>query len=233
MSEPDSQDAASDAPVNSGPPAPPPDPAGRWTAWHLAAVGAAACAGALVTLWLLAAHPSARDETGSRVSLPPKPAAALPAPSRPDGVATGWSDRDAVRWTGGHHRSVAYELPAGNVVTVWMKRVRPVLVVRCLSNRTDAFVFTDSPASIEPDPEARTVRVRIDDGEQATEHWVASAGHDGLFAPDGADFARRLAGARRLEFGFTPQNAVPVVATFDLRGADAIFRRVSAACVLR
>jgi hypothetical protein len=229
MSEPESQDAASAAPGADGPPGPSPQTAAGWTPWQLGAVGAAACVGGIVTFWLLAAHPSARNEAADHLGRASAPAAA-PAPGDSTHGATGWSDASASRWTGGRRRSLAFELPAERAVAVWMRHVRPVLVVRCLENRTDAFVFTDSPASIEPDPDARTVRVRLDDKAQATERWVTSADHDGLFAPDGSEFARRIASADRLEFGFTPQNAVPVVATFDLHGADAVVERVAATC---
>jgi hypothetical protein len=152
------------------------------------------------------------------------PAASVPVPHN------GWTAAHADRWTGGRKRSVAWELEATNSVTVWMKHVRPVLVVRCLANHADAFVFTDAPASIEPDPDTRTVRVALDTAEPSWERWVVSAGHDGLFAPDTDQFLERLSTAGRLDFGFTPQNAPAVIASFDLTGVDRVLGDVRAAC---
>ncbi len=203
----------------------PPHAAGPRPAWGLAA--AVGVAGA-VTVALLMGRPALRsDSAGAAV----RPVAASPVtPARPAGPAPVWSSAHASRWTGGRGRSLAYELDAANTVAVWLKHVRPVLVVRCLGSRTDAFVFTDSPARIEPEPDTRTVRVRLDDGAAVTERWTASAGHDGLFAPDGRQFASRLAAAHRLEFGFTPQNADPVTVAFDLGEVGPVVQQVTHAC---
>jgi hypothetical protein len=194
------------------------------------AVGAAVLVGSAIVLAVLArpgARPAPTASGGSAAAPSSGGASATGAATVP---AVGWTTANTARWTGGQRRSLAYELEAANTVAVWLKHVRPVLVVRCLGNHTDAFVFTDAPARIEPEPDARTVRVSLDGEPLATEHWLASAGHDGLFAPDGARFAGRLAAAGQLRFGFTPQNAEPVVATFDLTGADRMVQQVSAAC---
>ena len=43
-----------------------------------------------------------------------------------------------------------------------MKRVRPVLAVRCLGRETEVYVVTDSASSIEPTPDKHTVRIGFD-----------------------------------------------------------------------
>lgn len=208
--------------VETGPAAPPARP----LPWAL--VGMTGVVGAVVAALLMGrpGTPSA-SVTGTPAS---SSAASHGAAARPAEPPPAWTTTHADRWTGGRRRSVAYELEAANVVKVWMKHVRPVLVVRCLGSRTDAFVFTDSPARIEPEPDTRTVRVRLDDAQAATERWTASAGHDGLFAPDGREFASRLAAAHRLEFGFTPQNADPVTVAFDLGDIAPVVEHVTRAC---
>ena len=111
-----------------------------------------------------------------------------------------------------------------------MNSVRPVLVVRCLAGKTDAFVFTETAARIEPQDENHTVALAFGAESAATERWPDSEDHDALFAPDGEAFVRRLGTARALRFGFTPHNASPVTAAFDLTGIDTVLQTVGATC---
>ena len=150
----------------------------------------------------------------------PAPAPVSSEPSVPDPAApgaAGWIENRAL-WTGNERRSVAFERPARNETAVWMKKVRPTLVVRCLANRMDVFVFTDSAAAMETEDADHTVRLRFDDKAELTERWPDSVDHDALFAPDGAALAQQLMRAQTLRFGYTPHNAAPVVAEFDVRG---------------
>jgi hypothetical protein len=141
----------------------------------------------------------------------------------------GWVENSAA-WTGGLRRSIAFEVAARNETPVWMKTVRPLLVVRCVKGRTDAFVVTDSPAAMEPQDEDHTVRISFDSGEVRTERWPDSTEHDALFAPDGAAFTARLVQGRTLRFGYTPHNASPVVAHFDVSGLADKLAGARAAC---
>ena len=141
-----------------------------------------------------------------------------------------WSAGNQSRWVGNHAKSVAFELEAGNRIAAWMNSVRPVLVVRCLDGKTDAFVFTETAARIEPQDDNHTVALAFGAESAVTERWPDSENHDALFAPNGETFARRLATERVLRFGFTPHNAPPVTASFDLAGVDTAVRAVGAAC---
>ena len=100
-----------------------------------------------------------------------------------------------------------------------MKQVRPTLVVRCMDKRTDVFVYTDSAARIEEQDENHTVRVAFDGDEGAHERWPDSVEHDALFAPDGKAMAGRILASRQMRFTFSPHNAAPVTATFEVGGA--------------
>lgn len=134
------------------------------------------------------------------------------------------------RWVGNARRSLAFEVPSVNKVSVWMRDVRPLLVVRCFRGSTDAFVFTDSAATIEAQTEDHTVRFGFDDEPEARELWPDSAEHDALFAPDGGAFARRLMTARTLRFGFTPHNAPPVTAHFRVSGLRELLAPAAGEC---
>jgi hypothetical protein len=117
-----------------------------------------------------------------------------------------------------HRKSAAFEVEADRPVGVWMKKVTPLLVVRCLDKRTDVFVFTDSAARIEPQDDNHTVQIALDGGPRLEQRWPDSVEHDALFAPDGAALARQLVNAETLTFSFSPHNAEPVTATFNVRG---------------
>jgi hypothetical protein len=147
-------------------------------------------------------------------------------------LATGgprWNSTNR-EWLGSSRKGIAFELPAGNKVAVWQRQVQPTLVVRCLSNRTDVFVYTDSAAKMETADENHTVRVAFDGEPDSTERWPDADEHDALFAPDGAAFARRLMTARTMRFGFTPHNASPVVAEFYVTGLAELIEPVVRQC---
>jgi hypothetical protein len=177
--------------------------------------------GAVVTLVVLNAYPVApQSAPGSDAS---NTAPVHPSDAASDAIsAPKWSSANRLRWVANRSSDVAYELEAENKVPVWLGQVRPILVVRCYSRKVDVFVYTESAARIEPQDEDHTVRLAFDKQGSSTERWPDSAEHDALFAPDGTAFARRLARARALRFGFTPHNAPPAVAEFDLRGVERV-----------
>lgn len=134
------------------------------------------------------------------------------------------------RWTRSDSRIVEYKLPAEHEVSVWMTRVRPTLVVRCVSRETDVLVLMHSAASFEPQAGKHTVGIGFDAGAESKEQWLESDDSQALFAPDGVALARRIAASRVMRFGFTPHNAPPVVVDFDVRGFDALIGSVAKAC---
>jgi hypothetical protein len=145
-------------------------------------------------------------------------------------VSQTWSVERRAYWTANQRHSDAFELPAENTVAIWLNQVRPLLVVRCISNRTEVFVFTGSALKIEPDSEDHTVTYRFDDEPELSERWPDSAEHDALFAPNGTAIAQRVLGARSLRFGYTPHNAAPVVAQFSVSGLRELLEPVAKDC---
>jgi hypothetical protein len=187
----------------------------------LAIVGAA-----IVTLWLLSRGGASPIVAAATVVAPTRAAAAEPPPA----ATQIWSTERRAYWTANRRHSEAFELPAENTVSVWLNQVRPLLVVRCMSNRTEMFVFTGSALKIEPDTEDHTVTYRFDDEPDRSERWPDSAEHDALFAPDGTAIAQRVLGAHTLRFGYTPHNAAPVVAQFSVSGLRELIEPVAKDC---
>jgi hypothetical protein len=92
-------------------------------------------------------------------------------------------------------------------------------------------MVTGMPASVEKgDLEGHTVRVRFDDAGAERQRWSQSTDNEALFAPNAVQMARNIAKAKTVRFEFTPFNASPVIATFDVSGFDQHIGRVSAAC---
>ena len=133
------------------------------------------------------------------------------------------------RWVS-DRKSVAFELKSSNRVNVWMGQVQPLLVVRCVANRTEAFVYTETAARIEVGMEDRAVRVRFDDEPYVDERWPDSAEHKGLFAPNGETFTQRLLNASTLRFQFTPHNAERAEVQFNVAGLRELIQPVQKNC---
>ena len=195
---------------------------------EVTAVLAAVIGGGLVTLALLFGRgQDPADGSAIRVDAAGiVPSAAAAAPSAPGR----WSNGSNSRWKSDRPRDVVLELPADNKVSVWMKHVRPMLVVRCMNRSTEAFVFTESAAAIETQDENHTVQIGFDGEPATTERWPDSVEHDALFAPDGEAFARRVAGAKTMTFAFKPHNALPVEATFNVSGFEPLIAPAAKQC---
>ena len=160
----------------------------------------------------------ARTEPAAALSAAAPAAATAPKPPEEFTEAARWTSANTGVWTHGHKNSVAFEVPSANTVGVWMRTVRPTLVVRCASGEIEAFVFTASPARIEPQTDDHSVQLSFDGNQQLTERWKDSEEHDALFAPDSAAFVQKILAARAFRFGYTPHNATPVAAWFNVAG---------------
>jgi hypothetical protein len=205
-------------------------PASSLTRLEKRIAAASIVAGGLLTMLILMMRAGASASPPLEPVPAPGPATAVSAATAADS-GPAWTDGNSETWIRSARRAVAYEVPADKPVSVWMRTVRPALVVRCERNILDVFVFTDSAARIERDTADHTVRFRLDEGPEESALWPDADTHDALFAPDGAAFARRLAQARTLQFGFTPHNAEPATMRFPVAGlAPLLVRAAKAGC---
>jgi Type VI secretion system VasI, EvfG, VC_A0118 len=196
-------------------------------------VGAAgALAGILLVLALSSLRGDPPLQTASAASAAAAPARTLPpAPTVAEsGPAPTWTGPRNATWAHDGSKTITFELQAVRDVQAWASRVRPVLVVRCLSRETSTFVVLGTSATFEDDDFRRTIRVRWDDGPETVQQWEVSDSAHELFAPDGVAFVRQLAKANRLRFGFTPFNAQPVTAEFAVQGFDRLASLVANTC---
>jgi hypothetical protein len=215
------------------PPLPAAQPPARSTLSRreLVIIALALVVGGGLTFTLLSSRGGASTTLAAANPTPAK-AAPAPAPRRPAAppATQKWSTARRAYWTANQHHSDAFELPAENTVAIWMNYVRPILVVRCMGKKTEAFVYTGSALKIEPNSEDHTVSFRFDDETGRSERWPDSAEHDALFAPDAVGFAHRIMSARSLRFGYTPHNAEPVEAQFRTDGLAELISPVAKDC---
>lgn len=188
-----------------------------------------AIVGGLATLAFVSIQPppAARIET-------PAPAAAVTTAAPPSVVDSipppTWTGARRASWARDGSKTIAFQLAATRDLSVWMNKARPVLATRCLYRTTEVFVALDTSASFEDDADRRTVRVQWDDEPSSVQQWAVSESGKELFSPDAKAFIARMAGARRLQFGFTPFNAEPVTAEFAVAGFDQLQGLVTGTC---
>jgi hypothetical protein len=228
--------AAPAAAAPEGPPATPPDaPKRTMSMVSLAVLAVAVVGGVAFTSLMMAARP------GAHVRAAAAPAAAYNArPAAPGAARTPvvvdsasapkWTSKHQARWAGTTRKTAVMEVAAERPVAVWNDTVTPLLIVRCMDKRTDVFVYTETAARIEAEDENHTVKIALDDDAASHERWPDSVEHDALFAPDGASLARRLMTAGTLRFSFTPHNAAPVTAVFNVHGLAEQLKPVAKHC---
>ena len=224
--------AASSQPASSQPGVSQPAARSTLSRRELVIIAAALAVGGVVTFAFLGLRGGGSTTLAAANRTPPAKAVPAPAPPRAGAPAATqkWSTARRAYWTASQRHSDAFELPAENTVAIWMNYVRPILVVRCMGKKTEAFVYTGSALKIEPNTEDHSVSFRFDDETRRSEHWPDSAEHDALFAPDGGAFAHRIMTSRSLRFGYTPHNAEPVEAQFDTDGLAELIAPAAKDC---
>jgi len=120
--------------------------------------------------------------------------------------------------------TVTLVLLADSGTSTWGNRV--ALVLRCKSNKTEAYInWHDYLGS-----EARVIW-RIGDEDARTAKWGLSTDSEATFYPyDDIAFIRQLLNADRLVAQVTPYAENPVTAVFDLTGLTSAIRPLQDAC---
>lgn len=156
------------------------------------------------------------------------PASPSAPPATAETAVQRWSTENQASWLDGR-RGAAFELFSENIVKTWFGPARPTLVIRCRSQRIEAFVTTGS-LKIDPRVEGKTVTISMDGEPVRTEQWADSDDRTALFAPDPAAFTQRLRTARTFHLGYSPHSSSDVVAQFHVSGIDGLIGAASRQC---
>jgi hypothetical protein len=186
---------------------------------------AGAVAGMAGVLAVVGSRTQASEPAAQTAAVP-----VAPPPAVEEGPVPTWTGSRRASRTGDGSKTIVFSLAATHDLPVWMNRVRPALIVRCLYRTTEAFVMLDTSTSFEEDANSRTVRVQWDDDPESAQRWTVSESAKELFAPDGVAFVKQMASAKRLRFGFAPFNAAPVTAEFAVDGFDGLAGVVGSTC---
>jgi hypothetical protein len=200
--------------------------------WSLPVLGGAGLLAAITAVmafgWL---HAESQDPVSPATIVVPKPSAMPHGPTIVEPPPRQqWLGRRQASWAADGSKTIAFELQASEDVPVWMAKVRPQLVVRCVSRATEVFVVLGSAASVEQQAGRHTVQIQIDEDPVIEQQWSDSESSHELFSPDGLLLTRVLADAHRLRFGFTPFNSAPVVADFSVEGFEELAPLVAKTC---
>lgn len=227
-----------EAPTEAAPPLPPPgppptEPGGQGRVLAVA-VGVLLLAGAGTLAMLGAGQSTPAASAAPTTTATAPPPVVVPPPSAVE--AEGALPPNAPRWTVntetwlGRTRGAAFEVSAAAPIDVWMRSVRPSLVVRCTARRIEVFVFTDSAAALEPETDDHTVSYTFDRDPMTTLRWPDGAEHNALFAPDPRELANRLLAAETFTFRFTPHNTPPVTVRFNTSGLGELLQPAATHC---
>lgn len=189
----------------------------------------AVAVGALLVVSLLSSRATSSPAAAAATAAAPASSGAA-APAADPAPAQRWTTENSAYWVGNARKSKAFELPAENTVQVWMRSVRPTLLVRCMQGNLQVLVITESALKIEAQTSDHTVTYATDGGSTVTETWPDSEEHDALFARDAHGFVDRLLGARTLQVGYTPHNASPVTAAFHVLGLASLMEPFAQEC---
>lgn len=140
-------------------------------------------------------------------------------------------------------QTVDASIEADNDIQGWLQPTRPTLHVTCDGQESQVYIWTGTAASVEQDyegepPEEHKVIIRFDNNPSFGEGWIESNDHRGLFEAhetlEGTDPTHNLivqmVQAKKLLFQFTPFNANPVIAHFDLQGLGQYIDEITKPC---
>lgn len=140
----------------------------------------------------------------------------LPEESAEDATADKWlfssevsALDDSTRYT--------IQLDAENRIAAWLSNPTPTLIIRCQGRQYDVYIYVGTQLDSTLDDEVFT-RVRYGDNSPTTITMSESTTGEAMFFPDSTAAVRNLLAIDRLVVGFTPFNANPVEAIFDITG---------------
>lgn len=120
-------------------------------------------------------------------------------------------------------------LAAESSIRAWLRSPTPLLAIRCQDRQYDVLIFVDTQLDSTLDDEV-FARVRYGDRDPVSLFMSESTTGEAMFFPDARFAIRSLLLVDRLVVGFTPFNANPVEAIFDLTGLNTAIQPLFEAC---
>lgn len=106
------------------------------------------------------------------------------------------------------------------------EKIRPVIVLRCSENTTNAYINWDTYLGIDN----IKVLTRIDKKKAIKRNWSISTGNKATFAPKNIAFIKSLFGHSKFLAELTPYGDNPKMATFDIAGLKEAIKPLRKEC---
>ncbi len=122
-------------------------------------------------------------------------------------------------------KTVTLRVSADSSIHGWPRKTyTPALFIRCKERKTEAFVVTGMPPTVEHgNSGGATVTLRMDKAPAYKLNTTKSTDGEALFLPSATVQVKKLLEGSSLLFEFVPFNASPQMTTFQIAGlADAI-----------
>jgi type VI secretion system protein VasI len=122
-------------------------------------------------------------------------------------------------------------LEASEGKSQWGKGV--ILVARCMSNKTEAYVNWNDYLGDDDDSvyrERKRITYRLDSSKAISVLWGTSTDRKAVFVDKAISFLKQLVQSDQLVMQTTPYNESPVTAIFNLEGALAAIRPIAETC---
>lgn len=127
-----------------------------------------------------------------------------------------------------------FSLQSENTIpdSIGRDRLRPMLMIRCLENRTALLVNWGRFITTGNIYDQHSVRYRVDDREPVTAAWRMSTSYEatGLWRGSAIPLLRQMRGATRFIVETTPHGENAVLARFNVTGFDAVVSEVAERC---
>lgn len=108
-----------------------------------------------------------------------------------------------------------------------LRRLKPDLVIRCSSNRTEAYISWHNFINTD----GATVTTRIGDAAAIRNHWQTSTDHEATFFPGSPiSVIKSMLGQRKFIAQVTPYSESPVTAIFDITGIEKAIEPLRKTC---
>ena len=140
---------------------------------------------------------------------------------------------DTVRAKAEGAHTALLTIRAKQPVDGWAGGFIPSLTVKCVDHTRSVFVVTGLPARPEEGKERHfSVFYRLDDGKRIDDVWGQGVESDTLVASNPSAFAQKLLKAKRVRFGFVPDQSSTMIFEFSLAGLDKAMTKASEACTV-
>ena len=127
-------------------------------------------------------------------------------------------------------KTVVMSLESENTVTGWLtKNYSPTLIIRCQENKTDMYMNTESQFH-RSSLDSVKAKIRLDDEKSKTYRFSVSTDNMSIFFRKPIGHLKKMFSSQEMKIGWTPFNANPVIAKFDIRGLKDLIKPLRKTC---